>query len=114
MNYPYHLDFSQRLVMKTSQMDWTPSPVAGVERIMLERESSESGRATSLVRYAPKIFFNEHTHPDGEKILVLSGEFCDEHGRYPRGKWIRSPHLSVHHPYVEQEAIILVKTGHLI
>jgi len=25
------------------------------------------------------------THPEGEEILVLEGEFCDEHGRYPEG-----------------------------
>ena len=60
MNYPYHLDFSQRLVMKTSQMDWTPSPVAGVDRIMLERESSESGRASSL-GVMPQKYFSANT-----------------------------------------------------
>ena len=36
-----------------------------------------------------------------------------EHGRYPAGSWLRSPHLSQHFPYVEDETIILVKTGHL-
>ncbi|MGE3301316.1 MAG: cupin domain-containing protein, partial [Arcobacter sp.] len=30
----------------------------------------------------------------------LSGTFIDEHGTYPQGFWIRSPHLSVHFPYV--------------
>ena len=49
----------------------------------------------------------------GEEIFVLSGEFCDEHGRYPAGTWIRSPHLSQHHPFVDKETIIWVKTGHL-
>lgn len=27
--------------------------------------------------------------------------------------WLRSPHLSEHFPYVEEETVILVKTGHL-
>jgi anti-sigma factor ChrR (cupin superfamily) len=44
---------------------------------------------------------------------VLSGKFSDEHGQYPQGCWIRSPHMSEHFPYVEQETVILVKTGHL-
>ena len=44
---------------------------------------------------------------------MLSGEFIDEQGRYPEGTWLRSPHMSEHHPFVEQETIILVKVGHL-
>ena len=58
--------------------------------------------------------FKPHRHYGGEEIFVLSGEFIDEHGRYPKGTWLRSPHLSEHFPYVEQETIIFVKTGHLI
>ena len=53
---------------------------------------------TALVRYAPGGAFPEHAHPEGEEILVLEGEFRDEHGRYPEGTWIRSPHLSQHTP----------------
>jgi len=26
--------------------------------------------------------------------LVLDGVFEDEHGTYPKGSWLRSPHLS--------------------
>ncbi|MFO8003276.1 cupin domain-containing protein, partial [Thioalkalivibrio sp.] len=54
-----------------------------------------------------------HRHWGGEEILVLTGEFIDEHGRYPTGTWMRSPHLSQHNPWVEQETLIYVKTGHL-
>ena len=56
---------------------------------------------------------SKHTHFGGEEIFVISGEFIDEHGRYPQGTWIRSPHLSEHAPFVEQETVILVKVGHL-
>ncbi|NMU83859.1 cupin, partial [Vibrio parahaemolyticus] len=49
----------------------------------------------------------------GEEIFVLSGEFRDELGTYPALSWIRSPHMSEHFPFVEQETIIWVKTGHL-
>ena len=57
--------------------------------------------------------FIPHRHWGGEEIFVLTGEFIDEHARYPAGTWMRSPHLSAHCPYVEQETIIFVKTGHL-
>jgi anti-sigma factor ChrR (cupin superfamily) len=44
---------------------------------------------------------------------VIRGTFRDEYGDYPAGSWIRSPHLSEHHPRVNEETLILVKTGHL-
>jgi anti-sigma factor ChrR (cupin superfamily) len=58
--------------------------------------------------------FLPHRHYGGEEILILSGVFQDEYGEYPKGTLPRSPHLSVHHPYVSEETLILVKTGHLI
>lgn len=68
---------------------------------------------TALVRWPAGERFVPHKHFGGEEIFVISGEFIDELGRYPKGCWIRSPHMSQHHPYVEQETLIWVKTGHL-
>ena len=45
----------------------------------------------SLVRWAPGTHFQRHTYSSGEEILVLEGEFADEHGRYPEGTWIAAP-----------------------
>ena len=70
-------------------------------------------RHTALVYWPENERFQPHRHWGGEEIYVISGEFIDEHGRYPAGTWIRSPHLSTHFPYVEEETLILVKTGHL-
>lgn len=69
---------------------------------------------TALVKWSAGEKFIPHRHFGGEEIFVLSGEFIDEHGRYPSGTWIRNPHLSSHHPHVEVETVILVKTGHLV
>jgi anti-sigma factor ChrR (cupin superfamily) len=74
----------------------------------------QDGRATALVRWKPGTVFQAHRHWGGEEILVLDGVFRDEHGQYPAGTWLRSPHLSQHRPYTEHEgATILVKVGHL-
>jgi anti-sigma factor ChrR (cupin superfamily) len=217
MDYPYNLDFQKKLVVQTQKMDWFPSTFSGIEKIILEQEAAESGRATCIIRYAPNTFVEDHVlslgeeifvlsgefvqdlktyskgtyiripqgtkhirestkgcvllsksgffdaedlapiridttkepwlqghgglqvmplhnfhtegtalvkwpagerfiphrHWGGEEIFVLTGEFIDEHARYPAGTWMRSPHLSAHCPYVEQETIIFVKTGHL-
>ncbi|GAD89621.1 MULTISPECIES: cupin domain-containing protein [Vibrio] len=68
----------------------------------------------ALVKWPKGERFQPHSHFGGEEILVLSGEFRDEFGHYPKLTWMRSPHMSQHFPYVEQETIIYVKTGHLL
>lgn len=67
----------------------------------------------ALVKWPAGERFQPHRHFGGEEILVLSGEFRDEFGVYPTHTWLRSPHMSEHFPYVEQETVIWVKTGHL-
>ena len=69
--------------------------------------------SVALVRFPAGERFQRHIHVGGEEIYVLSGEFIDEHGRYPAGSWIRSPHMSQHTPYVEMDTVIWVKVGHL-
>jgi anti-sigma factor ChrR (cupin superfamily) len=80
-----------------------------VERILLEREGDEIARATSLVRYAPGAAFAEHEHGRGEELLVLAGEFRDEHGNYPAGSYLRNPWGSRHAPFSPQGCVLFVK-----
>ncbi len=68
---------------------------------------------TALVKWPRDEVFVPHTHWGGEEIFVLKGTFMDEHGEYKIGTWLRNPHLSKHFPYVKEETIIFVKTGHL-
>ena len=70
------------------------------------------GQNTALVFWPKGERFLPHKHWGGEEIFVISGEFKDEHGSYPKGTWIRSPHLSEHCPFVEEDTVILVKVGH--
>jgi len=102
-------DFSQRVVMATSDMPWIPSPQAGVERRMLDRIGSEVARATSLVRYAAASTFPAHDHALGEEFLVLEGIFSDEHGDYPAGTYVRNPPLSRHSPRTAPGCTIFVQ-----
>jgi anti-sigma factor ChrR (cupin superfamily) len=81
-------DFSRRAVVHAASLAWTPSPIAGVERRMLDRIGDEVARATSIVRYAPRSRFSPHTHGGGEEFLVLDGVFQDEYGDFPAGSYI--------------------------
>ncbi|MGI9222918.1 MAG: cupin domain-containing protein [Woeseiaceae bacterium] len=103
-------DFGLRVVVTPEQYEWIPSPVAGVERMMLDRVGDEVARATSIVRYAPDSQFPPHEHSGGEEILVLEGEFADEHGTYPAGSYLRNPIGTSHRPSVGPDgATIFVK-----
>ena len=102
-------DLSKRAIADTTAMDWTPSPEAGVERKMLDRNGGEVARATSLVRFAPDSSFSPHEHGAGEEFLVLEGTFSDENGDYPTGTYIRHPPGSFHSPFSSSGCILFVK-----
>lgn len=102
-------DFSQAVTLHTASMAWRPSPMAGVDRRMLDRIGEEVARATSIVRYAPHSHFSPHTHGGGEEFLVLEGVFQDEHGDYPAGSYVRNPPTSRHTPGSEPGCVIFVK-----
>ena len=102
-------DFDARAVIHAARLDWTPSPILGVDRRMLDRIGDEVARATSIVRYAPHSRFPPHTHGGGEEFLVLNGVFRDEHGDYPAGTYVRNPPTSSHTPGSEPGCTLFVK-----
>jgi anti-sigma factor ChrR (cupin superfamily) len=92
-------DFSRRVAVHAAQLPWVASPVAGIERRMLDRIGDEVARATSIVRYAAGSQFTAHVHGGGEEFLVLDGVFSDEHGDCPAGTYVRNPPTSQHTPH---------------
>lgn len=102
---------NEQIVVDTHESQWLPGLVDGLEVMPLHSFASEH---TALVKWKPGTKFKSHKHWGGEEIFVLRGTFSDELGHYSEGCWMRSPHLSEHLPFVEeQETVILVKTGHL-
>ena len=101
---------TEAVVIDSRQAEWFPGMVPGLSVMPLH---SFEGQHTALVRWAPGTFFSPHRHFGGEEIFVVEGVFEDEHGRYPQGSWLRSPHLSQHQPFSREGCLIFVKTGHL-
>ena len=99
-------DFTVRAAVHAGRLEWTPSPIPGVDRRMLDRVGAEVARATSIVRYAPGSRFSPHTHGGGEELLVLDGVFQDEHGDFPAGSYIRNPPTTSHTPGSESGCTI--------
>ncbi|MHA1544849.1 MAG: cupin domain-containing protein, partial [Alphaproteobacteria bacterium] len=73
----------------TSTASFVPGTVDGLSVLPLHQFKTEN---TALVRWQPGTRFSRHTHMGGEEIYVLEGTFADEHGTYPAGTWLRSPH----------------------
>ncbi len=93
----------------TTSTPWLPGQ-GGLQVMPLHNFEHEH---VALVKWPVGEVFKPHRHFGGEEIFVLSGTFKDEHGSYEKGSWLRNPHLSQHHPYVDEETVIWVKTGHL-
>ena len=107
--HQFQADDMTHVQIDTGSAQWLPGQ--GNLRVMpLHEFGTES---VALVHFPAGERFHRHTHVGGEEIFVLSGEFRDEYGRYPTGTWLRSPHMSQHTPFVEQDTVIWVKTGHL-
>ena len=102
-------DFTRRAVVHAARQPWVASPIAGVERRMLDRVGGEVARATSIVRYAPDSRFSPHVHSGGEEFIVLEGVFQDEDGDFPAGSYIRNPPQSRHTPGSKPGCTIFVK-----
>jgi len=90
---------------------WQQGGVPGIALLPLH---SHGVLRTMLLRSAPNTWFDTHSHPGGEELLVLDGVLSDDLGRYPRHTWVRSPRWSRHAPYTGAEgALSLIKLGHL-
>ena len=108
--HQFQEDDHEHVVIDTGSAEFQPGQ-GNLTVLPLHQHGSEQ---VALVRWPAGERFQEHSHMGGEEIYVISGEFKDENGSYPAGTWIRSPHLSRHHPYVEVDTLIWVKVGHLV
>lgn len=100
---------TKQVAINTEKTAWLPG-IGGLQVMPLHEFEHEH---VALVKWPAGEVFQPHQHFGGEEILVLSGVFQDEHGSYPANTWLRSPHMSGHCPFVEEETLIWVKTGHL-
>jgi len=110
---PINMDYSKTILKKAEDHVWVPSPHGEVLRCQLEREYSEIGWATSLVRYPVGASFHEHGHPGGEQFLVLEGFFSDHRGDFGVDTYVQNPVGYKHSPYSKNGCLIFVRLGAL-
>ncbi len=95
--------------LSRADFSWQPSPLPGVERVLLDRVGGEVAVATSIVRYAPGARFDRHEHSLGEEFIVLDGVFSDQYGDYAAGTYVRNPPGTSHAPHSDDGCVIFVK-----
>jgi anti-sigma factor ChrR (cupin superfamily) len=99
---PTHID--------TNATEWFP----GEDRIKVMPLHYFETEMVALYKWPAGTKCEPHQHFGGEEVFVLSGALLDEYGRYPAGTWMRNPHNSEHYPYVEEETVVWIKTGHML
>ncbi|CAE6917616.1 ChrR Cupin-like domain [Vibrio sp. B1REV9] len=105
----FNLNDHATVRIDTTTAKWLPG-IGGLQVMPLHEFEHEH---VALVKWPKGEHFQAHRHFGGEESFVLSGEFKDEFGHYPKHTWLRNPHNSEHFPFVTTDSIIWVKTGHL-
>lgn len=108
--HQFDADDTAHFHVNTREAAFRPGSAPGLSVLPLHSHASEN---VALVRWAAGTQFSGHRHWGGEEIFVIEGTFQDEHGDYPAGSWLRSPHMSEHTPFSNEGCLIYVKTGHL-
>ncbi|MCW8331707.1 cupin domain-containing protein [Photobacterium sp. SDRW27] len=106
--FPPHDDDMIRI--DTHNANWQPGIQNGLSTLPLHGCGREQ---TIMLRWQPGTSFPSHQHDGGEEVLVLSGEFHDELGKYKEGVWLRNPAGSSHQPESTEGCLMLVKSGHM-
>ena len=88
--------------------------MAGESKLQIMPLHDHEQEAVFLIKWPADTRMRTHRHYGGEEVFVISGALLDEYGCYPAGTWLRNPHNSEHCPYVEEETVIWIKTGHLL
>ncbi|MCP4186037.1 MAG: cupin [Gammaproteobacteria bacterium] len=103
-------DDNETLCVDTHCSEWLPGP----DKLQVMPLHEHGHESVAMVKWPKNAKFQPHRHFGGEEIFVVSGTFMDEWGSYSAGTWVRNPHNSEHFPYVQDETVIWVKTGHLM
>ena len=100
------------VVIDTGELDWEPTPVAGISCKPLYEQAGFSD-VMRLERWEPDTDPGTIEYPEGVEYYVLDGEFSDAEGAYSQGCWLRLPGGSAHRPRSENGCTLYAKRAGL-
>lgn len=74
---------------------------------------SANYESVCMMRWPAGIQFNDLQFPAGVEYFILEGSFSDQQDTYTSGSWLRLPANSVQNINVQENCLVLQKTGHL-
>jgi anti-sigma factor ChrR (cupin superfamily) len=98
------------IAFDTQRAPWQAAGEEGVDVKPLYEQAGFSDRVR-LERWAPNSAPRVRHYEQGAELLVLEGEFSDEHGSYTAGTWIRLPIGSDQHTRTNEGCVLYVKEG---
>lgn len=80
----------RHVAIDTEKLPWQADPLPGVSVKALYSQPGFTD-TVRLERWAPGTDIGIRHYADGAELLVLDGQFADEHGAYATGTWMRLP-----------------------
>ncbi len=97
------------LQMRTDQMEWQASDIAGLSVKQLYQQDGFSDRVR-LERWSGGAL-EQRQWPDGVEIFVLAGFMKDQDGRYEKGSWLRLPPGTIQEASTATGCELYIKEG---
>ena len=103
-------DFALREVVDTHALEQAVF-TTGVTRLLIEQDGGHPARTTTVLRFGAGAEIPVNPLGNGEELLVLSGEFADEHNTYAAGSYVRNAQSTVRR--TDGGCVLFQKVGHL-
>lgn len=95
-------------LISSSQGNWKPTGVEGVEICMLRQNETNGGSA--LVRMRAGARFPKHNHPGGEEVYVISGQMKVGDQVVQAGDYLWTDPNQVHDAKAIEETVFFVSS----
>jgi quercetin dioxygenase-like cupin family protein len=98
------------IVVSTRDRNWEAGPYAGVELLMLHK-NSQTGGVTVLRKFHAGVSVPAHIHPEAnESVYILSGEWEESGVTYGEGAFFFAPRGVAHGPHFAKTEVISLTT----
>ena len=102
-----------KVALDTATLEWEPGETPGVAFKSLYAQDGYAD-VMRLERWAPQADLGPVDYPQGAELLVIDGQFADEHGSYSAGCWLRFPPGARHRPRSAGGCTLYAKRGGLV
>jgi anti-sigma factor ChrR (cupin superfamily) len=108
--HQFQPDDTCRLAIETDKADWQELDSGTKVQLLHEHR----GEKVVLLKLSASAQVTQQPNTGGEEIYVISGSLRDGSGAYPAGSWLRFPPGDNHVLVANEDAVLWMKSGHLV